>query len=84
MTFSHEKDKYYTGMTNESWFIYDNYLTVKDWSPNIHPEGDIIEEVVWIRIVGLPIGYFDVMVLSFIGNRVGKSVRVDKNTIQHE
>lgn len=84
MAFSHEEDKY-TGMTDELWFIYGNYLTIKDWSPNIHPEGDIIEEeVVWIRIVGLPIGYFDVMVLSFIGNRVGKSVKVDKNTIQHE
>ncbi|MCI03214.1 hypothetical protein A2U01_0024249, partial [Trifolium medium] len=67
------------------WFIYDHYLTVKEWSPNFHPASDTIKEVaVWVRISGLPIEYYDARILNFIGNRVGKTVKVDKNTLTHE
>lgn len=39
---------------------------------------------IWIRIVGLPIEYYDPEVLKFIGNRVGRATKVDKNTLQQE
>ncbi|GAU10508.1 hypothetical protein TSUD_420790 [Trifolium subterraneum] len=65
--------------------IYDHYLTVKEWSPNFQPESDTIEEVaVWVRISGLPIEYYDSEILHFIGNRMGKTVKVDKNTLTQE
>jgi hypothetical protein len=67
------------------WFIYDHYLTVKEWSPNFHPASDTIKEVaVWLRISGLPIEYYDSRALKFIGNRIGKTVKVDKNTLSLE
>ncbi|XP_058764829.1 uncharacterized protein At4g02000-like [Vicia villosa] len=67
------------------WFIYDNYLTVKEWSPDIHLESAIIKEVaVWIRISGLPIEYYDSKVLHVIGDLVGRTIKVDKNTLQRE
>lgn len=34
--------------------------------------------------MGLPIKYYDTRVLTFIGNRVGRVIKVDKNTMQHE
>lgn len=67
------------------WFIYDYYLIVKDYSPNFHLERDTIKEVVvWIRVTGLPIEYYDVMILSIIGYKIGRTVKVDKNTMQVE
>ncbi|XP_058753900.1 uncharacterized protein LOC131627062 [Vicia villosa] len=84
VAFSHEDDKR-VAMGEGPWFIYDHYLTVKDWGPNFHPEKDAIEEVaVWIRNAGLPIEYYDTSVLTFIGNRLGKAVKVDKNTVKQE
>lgn len=69
--FSHEEEKN-EAITDGLLFIYDHYLTVKDWSLNFYLESDNIEEiVVWIRIHGLPIEYYDVKLLCFIGNKVG-------------
>ncbi|PNX84577.1 hypothetical protein L195_g040639, partial [Trifolium pratense] len=84
VTFSHEDDQY-AALMDGPWFIYDHYLTVKEWSPNFHPASDTIEKVaVWVRISGLPIEYYDAKVLHFIGDRIGKTVRVDKNTLTQE
>ncbi|CAJ2657275.1 unnamed protein product [Trifolium pratense] len=84
VAFTHEDDQY-AALMDGPWFIYDHYLTVKEWSPNFHPASDTIEEVaVWVRISGLPIEYYDSKVLNFIGNRVGKTVKVDKNTLMQE
>ncbi|PNX86740.1 zinc ion binding nucleic acid binding protein [Trifolium pratense] len=61
-----------------------NIIDLK-WSPNFHPASDTIKEVaVWLRISGLPIEYYDSGALHFIGNRVGKTVKVDKNTLTQE
>jgi hypothetical protein len=58
---------------------------VKEWSPNFQPATDTIEKVaVWVRISGLPIEYYDKKILTFIGNRIGKTVKVDKNTLLQE
>ncbi|MCI17709.1 hypothetical protein A2U01_0038859 [Trifolium medium] len=59
--------------------------TIEEWSPNFQPASDTIEEVaVWVRISGLPIEYYDAKVLRLIGNRVGKTVKVDKTTLMQE
>lgn len=38
----------------------------------------------WVRFSGLPIKYYDKKFLSAIGNRIGRTVRVDKNTSKQE
>jgi hypothetical protein len=84
VAFSHEEDQY-AALVDRPWFIYDHYLTVKEWSPNFHPASDTIKEVaVWLRISGLPIEYYDSKALHFIGNRIGKTVKVHKNTLAQE
>jgi NMD protein affecting ribosome stability and mRNA decay len=58
---------------------------VKEWSPNFHPQSDTIKKVaVWVRISGLPIEYYDSRVLRNIGNKIGSTVKVDKNTVMQE
>ncbi|CAJ2632298.1 unnamed protein product [Trifolium pratense] len=84
VAFSNEEDQY-AALMDGPWFIYDHYLTVKEWSPNFHPASDTIKEVaVWMRISGLPIEFYDSEILHYIGNRVGKTVKVDKNTLSQE
>lgn len=64
------------------WLIYDHYLIVREWAPNFNPEKAAIEKVVvWVRFSGLPIEYYDPKVLKFIGNRIGRTVRVDNTTL---
>lgn len=82
--FSHEDDKRAT-IVDGPWFIYDHYLTVKEWSPNFQTTSDTIEKVIeWIRIAGVSIEYYDAKFFTFIGNRVVRVVKVDKNTMQYE
>ncbi|XP_058763358.1 uncharacterized protein LOC131636777 [Vicia villosa] len=84
VAFSHEDDKK-AAMENGPWFIYDHYLTVKNWRPNFQPEIDTIDEVaVWVRIAGLPIEYYDPRALKVFGDRIGRTIKVDKTTIKQE
>lgn len=84
VTFSHDQD-HVISMLNGPWFIYDHYRTVKEWSPDFHPQIDIIQSVVvWVRIVELPIEYYDGKVLHHIRNKIGKTIKVDKNIVLHK
>ncbi|XP_058749521.1 uncharacterized protein LOC131622500 [Vicia villosa] len=84
VTFSHDQD-HMNAIMNGPWFIYDHYLTVKAWSPDFHPKCDTIKSVaVWVRIAELPIEYYDSRVLHHIGDNIGKTIKVDKNTGMHE
>jgi hypothetical protein len=59
VTFTHDFD-HGTALMNGPWFIYDHYLTVKEWSPDFHPQSDTIKKVaVWVRISGLPIEFYE-------------------------
>lgn len=65
--------------------IYDHYLIVREWAPNFQPQSVSIERVaVWVRFLGLPIEYHDSKFLKCLGNRIGRTVRVDKNTLSQE
>ncbi|WJX25403.1 hypothetical protein P8452_14446 [Trifolium repens] len=82
--FSNEED-YTRALDDGPWLIYDHYLIVREWSPNFYPnEATIDKASVWVRIPDLPIEYYDAKVLHFIGNRIGRTVKVDKNTLFQE
>ncbi|KAK2384819.1 zinc ion binding / nucleic acid binding protein [Trifolium repens] len=82
--FSNEED-YIRALEDGPWLIYDHYLIVREWSPNFYPnEATIDKASVWVRIPDLPIEYYDAKVLHFIGNRIGRTVKVDKNTLFQE
>lgn len=84
VTFSNDEDRD-KALANGPWLIYDHYLTLREWSRNFHPESASISRVaVWVRFSGLPIEYYDARTLHAIGDRIGKTIKVDKNTLKTE
>ncbi|KAK2359196.1 zinc ion binding / nucleic acid binding protein [Trifolium repens] len=82
--FTNEED-YTKALEDGPWLIYDHYLIAREWTPNFHPSNAKIEKAaVWVRISGLPIEYYDAKVLHYIGNRIGQTVKVDRNTLLQE
>ncbi|KAG6792984.1 hypothetical protein POTOM_002151 [Populus tomentosa] len=61
--------------------IADHYLTVRTWHPNFDPyEAKIDKVVVWVRLPDLAMEYYDNSVLWTIGNKIGKTLKVNKAT----
>jgi hypothetical protein len=84
VTFTSQEDQHHA-LTNGPWLIYDHYLTVREWCPNFNPSENHLKKVtVWVRFSGLPIEFYDAKVLTSIGNRIGRTVKVDKNTLLQE
>jgi hypothetical protein len=82
--FTNEED-YTKALEDGLWLIYHHYLIAREWTPNFHPNNATIEKAaVWVRISGLPIEYYDAKILNCIGNRIGKTVKVDRNTLFQE
>lgn len=60
-------------------------MMVKERSLNFHAGSDTIKNVAdWVCIYDLPVEYYDARVMTFIENRIGKMVKVDKNTLMQE
>jgi len=82
--FTNDEDKE-KALTEGPWLIYDHYLIVREWTPGFHPAAQTIDKViVWVRFSDLPIEYYDPAILTFIGNRIGKTIRIDRNTIRRD
>lgn len=59
----------------------DHYLTVQHWNPNFDAETAKDTKIpVWIRIPKIPMHCFDKDFLADIGNRFGKTLRIDETT----
>lgn len=58
---------------------------VREWCPNFYPSKASLEKVaVWVQLSGLPIEYYDERVLKALGNKIGKTVKVDKTTLRQD
>ncbi|KAG5225528.1 receptor protein [Salix suchowensis] len=63
------------------WMVTDHYLTVRTWHPNFDPVEATIDKVaVWVRLPNLALEYYDTSVLWKIGNKIGKTLKVDRTT----
>lgn len=84
VVFSHREDQE-NALTEGPWLIYDHYLAVREWNPNFHPSSASIDKVaIWVRFSGLPIEYYDANILQHMGDRIGRTVWVDKNILSQE
>lgn len=82
VVFTNYSDRF-LALNGGPWLIFDHYLTVRKWCPDFQPTIASIRRVaVWVRFSQLPIEYYDAKMLTFIGNRIGKTVKVDKTTLQ--
>lgn len=64
------------------WGILDHYLIMQRWRPKFFPFEDEFKRVaVWIRVLGLPIEYYNKHILWRIGERLGQTIKIDDNTL---
>ncbi|CAL1380627.1 unnamed protein product [Linum trigynum] len=67
---------YERAMTGGPWLVGDNNLTVHPWTKDINPhEHEITTNLVWARLLELPIHYFHPVAVMRIGERIGKPLR---------
>lgn len=58
--------------------VMGNYLTISKWRPNFSPSNNVIAgTLVWVRFPGLTLEMFDEKTLMWMGNSMGKALKVD-------
>lgn len=60
-----------------------HYLVVKKWSQDFRPSLERISStLVWVRLPELPIEYYNAMFFTRVGNKLGTTIKIDKNTLE--
>nr|CCA66008.1 hypothetical protein [Beta vulgaris subsp. vulgaris] len=68
-------------LTQGPWLIGDSYLTIRKWVPNFVSDQEPIKKLTaWVRIPHLSVEYFDKQFLHSIGSKIGKVIKIDRNT----
>lgn len=68
-------------LTQGPWLIGDSYLTIRKWIPNFIADEEPIKFLTaWVRIPHLSVEYFDKQILHKIGEKIGKVIKIDRNT----
>ncbi|XP_038715029.1 uncharacterized protein LOC120008721 [Tripterygium wilfordii] len=68
-------------LTKGPWTILGHYLTVQSWTPDFDCMEEKIRSVTaWIRLPGMPLHYYHKRILRFMGQLIGKVVKIDYNT----
>ncbi|XVE98093.1 hypothetical protein REPUB_Repub03eG0075700 [Reevesia pubescens] len=79
--FSNESDFNHV-LLGGPWVIANHYLTVRRWNPCFRPEEATINSVAaWIRFPGMLLEYYDNDILKRMGNLLGQTLMIDKNTL---
>ncbi|EOY22292.1 Uncharacterized protein TCM_014510 [Theobroma cacao] len=75
------KSDYLQVLTDGPWIIADHYLTVRRWCLGFRSDEASVESVAtWVCLPGMPLEYYDREILDKIGDRIGKSVKIDRTT----
>ena len=60
------------------WFVVGHYLSIRSWEPNFKPSSACVSLVaVWVRLLKLPIEYYEPLVLQDIGQAIGPILRIN-------
>ncbi|CAN1129179.1 hypothetical protein LINPERPRIM_LOCUS17283 [Linum perenne] len=74
---------YDRAMFGGPWMVNDHYVVIQEWRPYFEPEETFLLTLhVWVRLPGIPFKYFDGAILKLIGDRIGKTVRIDHTTLE--
>lgn len=72
---------YYKVLNGGSWMVMGNYITITKWRPNFSPSDHVlISTLVWVRFPQLPLEMFEEKTLMWMGNSVGRVLKVDIGT----
>ncbi|XP_050226208.1 uncharacterized protein LOC126676119 [Mercurialis annua] len=65
-------------LTGGPWIMLGHYLSVQAWYPQFDCSKDCIQKIqAWIRLPGMPIQYYNKKVLRYIGEMVGRVIKID-------
>lgn len=77
-----KKEDYEQAPYGDPWIIDDYYLIVGSWSPSFNPFTVGLQKMqVWVRFPELSIQFYNKEFLKRVGNRLGKTLRVDETTL---
>jgi hypothetical protein len=78
-------EDYWHVVNDGPWFIRQQFLTIRHWSPGFRPsEAKITTTAVWTRLPELPMELYDMDILNRIGNQLGTLLKVDARTVDGE
>ncbi|MBA0837751.1 hypothetical protein Goarm_009882, partial [Gossypium armourianum] len=76
-----DDDDYHKILTWGSWVIYGQYMTVRPWSPNfLTSQNEVDIQVFWVRLPGLPKGYYSSFLIWAIRKAIGPVIKLDERT----
>ncbi|PPD73161.1 hypothetical protein GOBAR_DD29920 [Gossypium barbadense] len=74
-------DDYDRVLSQGSWIIYDQYLTVQTWTKDFNPMQPYpLVVMTWIRLSGLPRYMYKKAILEAIDNMIGKVIKLNFQT----
>ncbi|XVF20850.1 hypothetical protein REPUB_Repub12eG0038500 [Reevesia pubescens] len=74
-------DDMHFAMDKGPWIIFGHYLTIRRYEPKFRPSTVTIDPTaVWVHFPGLPIEYYDEIILLSMGNTIGRAIKMDPNT----
>ncbi|CAN1191384.1 hypothetical protein LINPERHAP2_LOCUS41027 [Linum perenne] len=77
-----EKNHQSPARANRPWLVGDHYVVSEEWRPNFEPGLSQVNSIrVWVRLPGIPLENYDAAILRIIGDKIGKTVRVDGTTL---
>lgn len=76
------REEFVRAMSEGPWMVGDNYLHVQRWRHNFNAEAARIYSLpVWVRFPTLPVEYYSEAWLRYVGNQIGKTIKVDNTTL---
>lgn len=77
----HVESDYDKVLRGGPWFVGEHFLAIKHWEPYFRAsEASVSSVAVWVRFLGLPIDYYDFLVLREIGSAIGPVLKIDSYT----
>ncbi|CAN1163136.1 Putative ribonuclease H protein At1g65750 [Linum perenne] len=77
-----EAEDYERALFEGPWMVGDHYIVSEEWRPNFEPAHAQVNNLrVWVRLPNLSIEYFDAAILRLIGDRIGRTIRIDHTTL---
>lgn len=70
-----------TTLQKGPWFIFGTFLSVQRWVPNfVSSRAKQTLTAIWVRLPELPTEFYDAMILTKVGNTIGRLLKVDACT----
>ncbi|CAN1181079.1 hypothetical protein LINPERHAP2_LOCUS35156 [Linum perenne] len=77
-----DTEDYERALFEGPWLIGDHYIVAEEWRPNFEPGYSVVNKIrAWVRLPSLPVEYFDPDILTMIGDKIGKTIRLDNTTM---